>query len=87
MLIISDMSLINFAEDTTTVKEHLDGLVADYKAKHENDAPDDTGMAFCPKGGGCRPRSASSGAVNVLEKHMGPPPTHSSAPVLLPSNV
>ncbi|KAL3169474.1 hypothetical protein MRX96_031488 [Rhipicephalus microplus] len=85
--IASDMILINFAEDTTTLKEHLDGLVADYKAKHENDPPDDTGMAFSPNGGGCRPRSTSSGAVNVLEKHPGSSPTRSSAPVLLPSDV
>ncbi|KAH7964635.1 hypothetical protein HPB51_027129 [Rhipicephalus microplus] len=81
------MILINFAEDTTTVKEHLDSLVADYKAKHENDAPDDTGIAFSPKGGGCRPRRASSGALNVFEKHPGSSPTFSSAPVLLPSDV
>lgn len=84
----SDMILINFAEDTTTLKEHLDGLVADYKAKHESDAPDGTGMAFSPEGDGCRPRSASSGGVsNVLEKHPGTSPTRSSAPVLLPSEV
>ncbi|KAL3193689.1 hypothetical protein MRX96_017030 [Rhipicephalus microplus] len=81
------MILINFVEDTTRVKEHLDGLVADYTAKHENNAPDDTGMAFSPKGGACRPRSANSGAVNVLEKHPGSSPTRSSAPVLLPSDV
>ncbi|CAN8000622.1 unnamed protein product [Ixodes hexagonus] len=33
----SDVILINFAEDTTTLKEHLDGIVADYKsrARHE----------------------------------------------------
>uniref|UniRef100_A0A131YML8 Uncharacterized protein n=1 Tax=Rhipicephalus appendiculatus TaxID=34631 RepID=A0A131YML8_RHIAP len=86
--IASDMILINFAEDTTTLKEHLDGLVADYKAKHESDAPDGSGMAFSPEGDGCRPRSASSGGVsNVLERHPGSSPTRSSAPVLLPSDV
>ncbi|KAL3193684.1 hypothetical protein MRX96_017025 [Rhipicephalus microplus] len=44
-------------------------------------------MPFSPKGGGWRPRSSSSGAVNVLEKHPGSSPTRSSAPVLLPSDV
>ncbi|XP_065309671.1 uncharacterized protein [Dermacentor albipictus] len=84
----SDVILINFAEDTTTLKEHLDGLVADYKAKQESDTVSGTGIAFSPEGEGCRPRSASgNGTNNVLEKHPGSSPTRSSAPVLLPSDV
>ncbi|KAH7940618.1 hypothetical protein HPB49_002544 [Dermacentor silvarum] len=83
----SDVILINFAEDTTTLKEHLDGLVADYKAKQESDTVGGTGIAFSPGDEGCRPRSASSGTNNVLEKHPGSSPTRSSAPVLLPSDV
>ncbi|KAM7288670.1 uncharacterized protein ISCGN_028867 [Ixodes scapularis] len=36
----SDVILINFAEDTTTLKEHLDGIVADYKSKAGIDTAD-----------------------------------------------
>ncbi|EEC10605.1 hypothetical protein IscW_ISCW007857 [Ixodes scapularis] len=39
----SDVILINFAEDTTTLKEHLDGIVADYKSKAGIDTADSGG--------------------------------------------
>ncbi|KAG0428645.1 hypothetical protein HPB47_024369 [Ixodes persulcatus] len=39
----SDVIVINFAEDTTTLKEHLDGIVADYKSKAGIDTADSGG--------------------------------------------
>lgn len=67
----SDVILINFAEDTTTLKEHLDGLVADYKSKLAGENAD----------------SEEDDDLNVLEMHAGSSPTESSAPVLKPADV
>ncbi|KAK8774100.1 hypothetical protein V5799_011367 [Amblyomma americanum] len=72
----SSETLINFAEDMTTLKEYLYGLVVDYKAKQEIDATSTAGTAFCPDGAGV------DAAKNVFEKHARSSLTRSTASVL-----
>lgn len=81
----SDVIVINFAEDTTTLREHLEGLAADYNAKQEETTGADG--ADAEESDPELLAINTSGHSNVLERHTGSSPTGSIAPVLQPTHV
>lgn len=83
----SDVIVINFAEDTTTLREHLEGLAADYNARQEEDNPAGADGAGAEENYSGRLVADNNGNSNVLERHTGSSPTGSTAPVLQPTHV
>lgn len=83
----SDVIVINFAEDTTTLREHLEGLAADYNARKGEDNPAGAYGTDAEENDPKLLAINTSGPSNVLERHTGSSPTGSIAPVLQPTPV